>query len=286
MEEKTPKISIVLPTYNGQEYIRESIESVLCQSYKDFELIIIDDCSIDNTNAIVSEYEEQDARVKVIRNEKNLKLPASLNRGFEHARGEYFTWTSDDNLYESTAIEKMCDCLENNQKVGLVYCDYSWIDENGIIIEEKKALEPDNLCTVNCVGACFLYRASIAQKIGGYDTNMFLSEDYDYWLRIYENSDILHLPMNLYRYRMHGGSLTATKQEQIRNQTAKLWMKHIEFLIKHVKTDDDLYFLCDTILKNAPDECKTQYYKTICKYSRRYQWKVYKRKIRKFIDKA
>lgn len=286
MEKETPKVTIVLPTYNGQKFIRESIESVLAQSMEDFELIIVDDCSNDDTNAIAAEYAQRDGRVRVIRNEINRKLPASLNRGFEEAKGEYLTWTSDDNLYEKNALEEMCRVLNAEPEVGLVYCDYNEIDENGQIICEIRTSDVNKLCYVNCVGACFMYRSSVAAQIGKYDENMFLSEDYDYWIRIYKASNIKHLPMLLYRYRVHGKSLTATRQELIHNQTAKLWMKHINFLVKKVETEEDLYFLCDAILKNAREEDKKLYYKEICRNSRKYQWKTFKRKVRRVLGKA
>ena len=109
-----PKISIILPTYNGQLYIREAIESVIKQIFKDWELIIVDDCSSDNTLDIIKEYEKLDSRIRVIHNEVNKKLPASLNIGFSYAKGEYFTWTSDDNLYLPSALYRMNLYLDEN----------------------------------------------------------------------------------------------------------------------------------------------------------------------------
>lgn len=94
-----PKISIILPTYNGQQYIGEAIESIIEQTFQDWELIIVDDCSSDNTLDIIRKYEKQDLRIKVIHNDVNKKLPASLNIGFKYAKGMYLTWTSDDNMY-------------------------------------------------------------------------------------------------------------------------------------------------------------------------------------------
>ena len=133
-----PKVSVVLPTYNGEKYIAKAIESVLKQSYTDFELIIVDDCSTDRTTEIIADYAKQDSRVKVIRNEKNSKLPKSLNNGFKYATGTFYTWTSDDNLYKTDALKVMVSLLEEKPDVGMVYCDYDEIDEEGQIIKEKK----------------------------------------------------------------------------------------------------------------------------------------------------
>ena len=91
-----PKVSIVLPTYNGSKFLSRSIESVQEQAETDWELIIVNDCSTDNTLDIAQKYAQQDKRISVITNEQNKKLPASLNVGFSRAKGKYLTWTSDD----------------------------------------------------------------------------------------------------------------------------------------------------------------------------------------------
>ena len=86
-----PKISIVLPTFNGERYLKSSIHSILSQTFPDWELIIVDDCSTDGTADIIKRYAQSDSRIRVIRNEKNQKLPGSLNIGFSVAKGEYLT---------------------------------------------------------------------------------------------------------------------------------------------------------------------------------------------------
>ena len=125
------KISIVMPVYNGEKYLRESIESIREQTCQNWELILVNDCSTDNSPAIMQEYEKKDSRIKVVHNSQNKKLPGSLNIGFEHAAGEYFTWTSDDNRYKPRALERMAAILENDAGIGLVYADMDYIDEEG-----------------------------------------------------------------------------------------------------------------------------------------------------------
>src|SRR5262245_43666619 len=110
----SPLVSIVLPTYNGSRFIQKSIESCLHQTYRRIELIIVNDCSTDETPAIIEEYAKGDSRVRIIHNATNQKLPLSLNIGFAAAKGEYFTWTSDDNYYAPNAIEKMVDVLQQH----------------------------------------------------------------------------------------------------------------------------------------------------------------------------
>jgi len=96
------------------------------------ELIIVNDCSTDNTLKIVNGYAKKDSRVKIISNEINLKLPQSLNFGFAEATGEYLTWTSDDNQYHKDALERLSSILNCNDKVDLVYSDYTVIEKDGI----------------------------------------------------------------------------------------------------------------------------------------------------------
>ena len=154
-------ISIVMPVYNGSRYLRESIESILNQSFTNWELIMVNDCSTDSSLEIMQEYAERDSRITVYSNKQNMKLPSSLNIGFQYAKGKYFTWTSDDNLYEKNALWEMYACLEENEEIGLVYCDMWNIDEEGNILSETHN-EPQQLYYENCIGACFLYRSKIA----------------------------------------------------------------------------------------------------------------------------
>lgn len=265
-----PTISVVLPTYNGENYIRQSIDSILNQTYEDFELIVVNDCSTDGTRTILAEYESRDARVHVIDNQTNQKLPKSLNIGFDHALGKYYTWTSDDNLFKKGALGYMVSILEQNPDVGLIYCDQDKIDEEGNLIEEDLRMDPKFLYLGDCIGACFMYRADIAKQIGGYDATMFLAEDYEYWLRIWKYSRVLHCKENLYQYRVHGGSLTATRQHDIYAQTSRLWMKYLKELVAIIPDDNQKYQFFDRIIDMADDVDKKEFEKQLCRMSMKY----------------
>lgn len=208
-------ISIILPVYNGADYLNESIQSILNQTYDDFELIIIDDCSTDASGEIAQKYAEQDKRITYNRNDVNIKLPASLNKGFSLAQGEYLTWTSCDNEYKENALEVMAHELDQDPDLGLVYTSMDIIDEQGVTIDSLDAGVPSDLIFRNVVGACFLYRANVAQRIGEYDVSLFLCEDYEYWLRIAGVSKIKNVPDNLYLYRRHSKSLSAQRERDI-----------------------------------------------------------------------
>ena len=206
-----PLISIVLPTYNGSKYIAQSIESCLQQTHANFELIIVDDCSTDSTPEIIRSYAQKDNRIKAIRNEKNKKLPLSLNTGFEAASGKYFTWTSDDNYYTPTALAEMAKVLESDETYGLVYADYTTIDDDGQVTGTLSFGDVnESMVSWKGCGACFLYRAGIHHQLKGYDASAFLIEDYDFFIRALTITRFYYLNRHdLYFYRLHAGSLTS-----------------------------------------------------------------------------
>ena len=261
---KTPRVSIVLPVYNGVRYLRQAIESILAQSFKDYELIIVDDCSSDNTYEIAIGFSKLNSCIRVLKNNTNKGLPASLNTGFSVAVGEYLTWTSDDNIYHETAIEKMVDALDSVPDCGLVYTEMNLIDESGALIGQRNG-EDGNLYKNNCVGACFMYRDACRKMIGDYDENRFYVEDYDYWLRIAEQFRIIKISEILYDYRYHSNSLTVQKLRRVGEQLAKLRLDHIEKIISEVDTEslraivfEMLVCGADEVLEYVSDKIKSQ----------------------------
>ena len=201
------KISIVLPTFNGEKYLRQSLESCLKQTYRNIEVIIVDDGSTDTTPQIIHSYE--DNRIISIRHDRNRGLPHSINCGFAAATGNYLTWTSDDNYFTETALEKMLSFLKANN-CCFVYCDYYMFD-SGNPAELKIMQLPDmhTLNKQNTIGPCFLYSRRVKESIGNYDPDTRLAEDYDYWLRVAKKFTMGHLPAPLYFYRLHATSLTS-----------------------------------------------------------------------------
>lgn len=205
-------ISIILPVYNGEKYLSQSIESVISQTYENWELIILDDCSYDDTPNICNKYVNRDKRIYYYRNEKNLKLPGNLNKGFSLSNGDFLTWTSDDNVYKENALEKMITVLKDNKNVDLVYASYQDIDENNIKKQINYAeMTTERIMGGNIIGACFMYTRRAYNLTGKYDTSLFLVEDLDYWQRMLMHVNAKSIHDILYYYRIHSGSLTSTK---------------------------------------------------------------------------
>ena len=229
-QEQRPLVSIVLPTYNGERYLRESLDSIIAQDYAHFELIIVDDASTDETPQISEVYAKKDRRISVIRNAKNRKLPGALNVGFSLARGALYTWTSDDNMYRPGALNTMVSFLRAHPEIDLVYTSYSTIDDGSKVIRRMDVEGPDYLWRTNVIGGCFMYRKEMAEKTGLYDESRFVVEDYEYWLRAARHAKIAQLKEDLYLYREHGASLTAKYSHVRAKPTEDAQMLHLPYL--------------------------------------------------------
>jgi hypothetical protein len=206
---RVPRVSIVLPTYNGSKYLRQSIQSCLDQSHRNIELIVVDDGSREKIGAVVGEF--SDRRIRYVRHETNRGLPASLNTGFELTTGTYLTWTSDDNYYAGDAIERLTRFLQRHPTVSFVYSSMFIVDDRsaGSVPTVRRVLPPSDLRHQNSVGGCFLYSREVYQEIGDYQTSATLVEDYDYWIRVSKRFRMQRLITPLYYYRYHDQSLTS-----------------------------------------------------------------------------
>ncbi|MBP5322507.1 MAG: glycosyltransferase family 2 protein [Bacteroidaceae bacterium] len=225
-----PKISIVLPCYNGASMLPRAIDSCISQIFTDWELIIVNDCSIDDTLKVATDYSKRDSRIRVVSNEKNLKLPATLNHGFRLARGTYYTWTSDDNIMHPDMLQVLSDYLDVHDDIALVASDFVNADETG---KEKDICRFEGDLNVliplnDYVGFSFMYRADVAKTIGEYDESLFLVEDYEYWLRIWKDHKIVRIDDVLYTRCMHDKSLTATRKNDIAARLLDLRLMYLD----------------------------------------------------------
>lgn len=279
-----PKISIVLPVYNGERYIKQSIDSVLRQSFRNWELIIVDDCSDDMTPEIIKEYSDKDKRIKIYRNNVNSKLPTSLNNGFNVARGEYLTWTSDDNILKENCLYVFNDYLDKHEDVMLVYSDYDLIDENSEVIGKVFNKDKKWIPVCNPIGASFMYRKAAIKKIGEYNSSLFLVEDYEYWIRVYLDSKIVHLNLNLYQYREHNKSLTSLNSYKIFKRMEQLREMYYFPLLNSIEDDE---ILAEFYASNRLYGIKVKRFdevKLTVRYPK-YIWLVMKKKLKRVIYK-
>lgn len=241
-------VSIVLPVFNGDKYLEEAIDSILQQTYQHFELIVINDGSTDNSGLIADHFAKRDNRVRVVHQE-NQKLPRSLNNGFSLSKGEYFTWTSHDNILKPNFLERMVSCLSKHPFWEMVYANMDLIDEEGCALiksnwfsgyqvpkhSEHIHLPTDtselNTWPNNFVGGAFLYRKRVNDLLAGYSEAQITREDYDYWMQVNAFFTLKHVDFRqpIYQYRFHSASLTSQDEELRITQNRKFLMIFEDF---------------------------------------------------------
>lgn len=185
----------------------QAILSCLEQTYSNLELIIVNDASTDASLQIAEKFQGKDARIKIISNKSNLLLPASLNLGHIAAKGDFVTWTSDDNILKPDFLNSLYDSLVYSDS-DVVYSDYDIIWEDGEFKRTHTTGPITKLLFGDFIGASFLYKMDVFKGVKGYDENLFLVEDYHFFLKASLKFKFFHLNKNLYQYRVHKESLT------------------------------------------------------------------------------
>lgn len=209
MIDKNPTVTVLMPVYNGSQFLRQAIQSVLNQTYNDFEFLIIDDASTDDSLKIIKVFD--DIRIKLIENYHNLGQTSSLNKGLKLAKGKYIARLDQDDICLARRLEKQVEFLNNNQEVAVVGSHYMSIDENGHYLHELKwpVGSLSNLLYIltghNPVGhPCVMYRKKVIKEVGYYREEYSKSEDADLWFRIYHNGYRCdNIPQILTYYREH-----------------------------------------------------------------------------------
>ncbi|SDS23434.1 Glycosyltransferase involved in cell wall bisynthesis [Gillisia sp. Hel1_33_143] len=238
---KSSLISIILPVYNGENYLVSAIESILTQTYQNFELIIVNDCSTDKSLEISENYQKKDSRIKIISNSTNKKLPISLNIGHKSAVGKYITWTSHDNLLKKNFLEELSTVIEQ-ENVDIVFSNYDIIRSDNSIKRIQVAGPAEYLLIGNYIGASFLYKKEVFEGLNGYDSELFLIEDYDFWIRALNQYRFFNLDKNLYSYRIHGESLTSkiNLEEEHGNSYTSAISKMLEGVAKDLMWSEEM----------------------------------------------
>jgi len=210
-----PKISVVMSVYNGEKHLRESIESILNQTFTDFEFIIVNDGSTDNSLEIIKSYDDE--RIKIINNEENIGLTKSLNKAIKQARGVYIARQDADDISLSNRLELQFKFLEKHPEVALLGTGIYVIDENGDEIE-KRIMHPNpkrSLLKGNrFIHGSVMFRKSVIDELGAYNETLRYSQDYELWLRLSKEYAVRNLTVPLYKLRMHKSSILSRKVEE------------------------------------------------------------------------
>ncbi len=203
-----PKVSVILTVYNCEKYIKEAIDSILDQTFEDFELITINDGSTDGTLDIIKNY--CDPRLIIIDNRDNVGIPKSLNKALQIAKGEYVARQDADDISIPIRLEKQVKFLDENKDLGFVGTSYYTIDSDGRETGIQECLSGKEAFHFMCMPA-ILVRRNCLDEVGGFREIFEIAEDYDLYLRISEKYRIGTIKEPLYKYRIHGSSITSKK---------------------------------------------------------------------------
>ena len=213
---KDPIISVIMPVFNTEKYINECIDSVLAQTYSDFEFIIIDDCSSDRTLEIIKGY--SDNRIKLIQNTENLGLTKNLNRAIDIANGEFIARMDADDICMPTRFEKQLAAFKSNTQLGI--CG-TWFENFGDLSGiTRYAISHDEIAFGLLYQSQFchptvMFRKSVLDNNElRYNETFTTAQDYELWSRIILKTQAFNIPEVLLKYRFHSQSISSTKKEQ------------------------------------------------------------------------
>jgi glycosyltransferase involved in cell wall biosynthesis len=215
-----PRVTVVMAVYNAAQFLREAIASVLSQTYTDFELIVVDDASTDDSSAILRSY--NDPRIRIIRHQTNLGASLSRNDALAAARGELIAIMDADDVCAPTRIERQVEFLQAHPAVGLVGCGiYDNIDAIGAVLytsflpETNEAIQRALMTRWCLLHSSIMFRKVLQQAVGGYRTAFEPAEDHDFVLRIAERSEAHNLCEPLVTYRLNHNGLTVVGHQYV-----------------------------------------------------------------------
>jgi glycosyltransferase involved in cell wall biosynthesis len=207
--ESPPAVSVLMAVYNGEKYLAETLDTLLAQTLRGFELVVVDDGSSDRTAEILSAYAERDARIRPVHNERNLKLPGSLNRGLELCRAPLVARADADDLYVPEYLETQVRFLRDNPQIGVVSSAFHVADLDGRVLYTRCPPTDDRqirfqLLFMSCLlHPTTVFRAHVVRDVGGYRDEYHMAEDYELWSRLRDRTRFANQAVPLVRYRRH-----------------------------------------------------------------------------------
>jgi glycosyltransferase involved in cell wall biosynthesis len=220
---ESPLVSIVIPNYNHAKYLSEAIQSVLGQTYRNFEIIVIDDGSTDNSREVVIQFGNQ---IRYIWQE-NRGLSAARNTGIHVAKGEFIGVLDADDMYEPDFLNTLVAILQANPDADAVYCGFQFVDMTNNLLPQVGVWEIpsdhfyDKLVDGNfLVPPCMLIRRHCYQDVGSFDESLRACEDWDMWLRIGGRYNVIGTAKILIRYRILPGSMSSDPIRMLNNRLA------------------------------------------------------------------
>lgn len=266
--QKKNLVSVIIPAYNAGEYVGEAIKSIQSQTYKDLEIIVIDDCSKDNTVDIVNEMAKKDNRINLLKNKENLGIGGNRNKGIEVAKGEYICWQDADDISLPQRIERQVEFLESHPDVGVVGGFIQFFSAHGDGATRRYAVDDSMLrATIfryNPVAQpASMMRAECFDTVGGYDPKYRVSEDLDMLFRIGEHYQFGNVQDIVLRYRQTEGSLTASNLKAMEKATLTIRAHYSRSKAYHFGFADRLYNLAQKLSMSMPSSLRMYVFKKI-----------------------
>lgn len=225
-------VTVVIPVYNGEKYLEETLVSTLASFHKPLEIIVVNDGSTDNSLAIASRLAQNNPAIKII-SQANAGISAALNAGCKAAKGIYLFPLGADDLISENYLSESAKILDQQPSVKVVYCEAEKFGDFGTKPWKLKPFSRNLLARDNMIFACSLFRKSDWEAVGGFSEDMKMGrEDWEFWIKILKNEgEVVKLPFTGFFYRIHSGSKrkkTGTNQKK-RERIAYLNAKHNDF---------------------------------------------------------
>ena len=230
-----PKITVLMSVHNGEKYLNEAIESILNQTYRDFEFLIVNDGSTDGSREIIKAY--KDPRINLVDNERNIGLTKSLNHGLKMSRGEYIARQDADDISFPERLEKQISILERNREIALLGSWYLEIDENGNPLREYKLpCEPLQICWDSIFYCSFstvvFRRERILKNVGFYDESFRYAQDWELYSKIARTHTVVNIGEYLIKYRIHSRSMTDTYGPVVQSESNRIRTANIGYYLR------------------------------------------------------
>lgn len=247
--EKTPVVSVIMSVYNGESYLEEAIESVKKQTYPNWELIVINDCSKDRTEEILRRFEEEDTRICVHTNEVNLRLPASLNKALSFARGKYIARMDADDICMPERLEKQVQFMETHPEVSLSSSRFMTL-KNGVIASggcggkcDHDSIKARLLITNPILHPGVIAKSEVLKELR-YDETLTCTEDLELWTRMVRKGYRVEIqPEYLMIYRLHDKQITSTTKIKQLSEVAAVQKAYFEALLKRMTPEQEAFYM-------------------------------------------
>lgn len=215
LSKEVPLVSVVMANYNNARFLPEAIESVLAQTYRNFEFFIVDDGSEDDSNEIIKKYQSRDSRIRYIRNEKNLGQSQTRNKALEQTNGTFIAIVDSDDICLPNRFEEQIKYMEANRDVGVLGTAYAIINKKGEQISKRLVDDPDIIARNGRVlvhNPTCMTRRAVFEKYGNFNSRFDYAEDAELYFRWYgQGVRFANINQYLYQYRVHGNNVSTKK---------------------------------------------------------------------------